>query len=513
MLNEEKSAEITEILSVAPEHQVALIQTLMDKKNSKIAALEKQIAWFKEQFKLQQQRLYGRSSESADALQVDFLFDEAQPVQQEPEVDEQEQIGAYTRKKKSCGRKLDTSKLSRERHYHDLPEAQKICTCGNPLHKIGEDISEQLEHIPEQLKVIEHVQMKYACRVCVTVKAAEKPESPIPKCMAGASLIADVIVKKYQHHLPLYRQSKLFAQQGFDIPDNTLGNWVMQGAEGLMPLRNALYQQLLKIGVLQADETPVTVLNPEKKGYMWVYHSCDKENRFIVFEFSLTRGSEVVDQRLQHYQGILQTDGYSGYNGMRQQAGVIAMGCWDHARRKFVDVIKVCGKNKTGKAGTMLSLINKLYQIEDEAKGKSFAERKQLRQEKAKPILDKVHSKLLEINALPQSALGKAVQYALNQWVYLTRYIDYGEAQISNCWAENQIRPFALGRKNWLFVGNEESASKSALLYSLIQTCLLNDIDPRRYLIYVLNQVHHMRRGEVGPVTLLPQFIDKSLLK
>ena len=160
----------------------------------------------------------------------------------------------------------------------------------------------------------------------------------------------------------------------------------------------------------------------------------------------------------------------------------------------------------------MLEIINKLYEIEREVKDKSFMERKMLRQEKAKSLLELIYSKLKKINAPPQSALGKAVQYALNQWPYLSNYIDYGEAEISNCWIENQIRPFALGRKNWLFVGNELSANKSALLYSLIQTCKLNQINPRHYLMYVLNQVHRMRRKEIDPETLLPQFIDKKIL-
>ena len=524
MENQNNKVEIDALLRDTPTHQAALIAALFSANDTRILSLEdqlqqaqKKILWLEEQFKLNQSRLYGRSSESASTLQTELplLFDDAQSSPPEPETDEpeQEQVGTYTRKKKSCGRKLDTSKLPHEQRYYDLPEDQKVCSCGHALHKVGEDTSTQVEHIKAQLKVIEHVQVQYGCRQCETLKSAEKPEAPIPKCMAGASLLADVVVKKYQHHLPLYRQSKIFSQQGLEIPDNTLGNWVMGVADVLFPLKNALYRQLLRIGVLQGDETPVKVLNPEKQGYMWVYHSCSPDNRFVIFEFNLTRSGDVVNQRLQHYQGILQTDGYSGYNGMRKQAGVISIGCWDHARRKFVDVIKVCGKNSSGKAGLLLGLISKLYQIEDEAKGKSFAERKQLRQEKAKPLLEKIHHHLQKINAPPQSTLGGAVKYTLNQWNYLNAYVEQGEVEISNCWVENLIRPFALGRRNWLFVGNEESASKSALLYSLIQTCILNGIDPYGYLVYVLNQAHKMRRGEVDPVTLLPQFIDKSLLQ
>lgn len=522
MLDEEKITKISAILNNPAINAFDEIQTfvsdIVDEKELKIAKLEKELHWFKEQFKLAQARKFGRSSESAEALQLEIIFNEEtsaveENLQAADKIEDNTETLTYTRRKpKSCGRKIDTSKLLRERHVHDLPEADKICACGCALEKIGEDSAEQIEHIPEQLKLIEHVRIKYTCRQCETIKAAPKPEAPLPKCMAGASLIAETILKKYDYHLPLYRQSKIFAGQGLDIPDNTLGNWVMGAAEVLLPLREAAWEQLLKSQVLQIDETPVTVLKPHKEGYMWAYHSCDKQQRFILFEFTLTRAGEHPQRHLSNYQGLLQTDGYSGYNRLRTHPTIIHFGCWDHARRKFTDVIKISGNNKSGKAGDMLALIAKLYEVEQDVKGKSAEERKALRQKKSKPILDVIHARLQKIHAPPQSALGKAVQYSLNQWNYLCRYVEYGEVEISNCWIENQVRPFALGRKNWLFVGNEVSANKSAFLYSLIQSCKLNAINPRHYLNYVLNRVHAMRRKEIEPVTLLPQFIDKNLL-
>ena len=519
MVNEEENPEITAILSDIPAEKLAIIESLFTEKNSKISeqeskilALEKEMNWLKEQFKLAQQRKFGRSSENSQTLQMEIVFNEDGCITEPPEKEETEQISYTRRKTKTRGRQLDTSKLPREQHIHDLSPEEKICSCGCQLKKIGEDTSEQIERIPEQVKVIEHIRPKYACPRCETVKAALKPECPIPKCMATSGFITDVIIKKYDHHLPLYRQSKILLQAGLEIPDNTLGNWVMGSAEVLAPLGEALQQQFLKIGILQADETTVKVLKPDKGGYLWAYHSCEPNNRFIFFEFSLTRSGDNVNRRLKDYKGLLQTDGYSGYNEQRKKSEVINFGCWDHARRKFTEVIKINGNNRTGKAGEMLEVINKLYEVEKEAKDKNFIERKDIRQEKAKPLLQLIFSKLQKINAPPQSALGKAAQYALNQWPYLSNYIDHGEVEISNCWVENQIRPFALGRKNWLFVGNEMSANKSALLYSLIQTCKLNQIDPRSYLIYVLNQVHKMRRKEIDPEILLPQFIHKKLL-
>ncbi len=521
MTTSENNLQTTPLLKDIPAHQVVYIESLLAEKNSVIAEkdlqitkLENQIRWFKEQIKLGQQRQFGRSTEQSSTLvQAEIIFnDEAAAEEETTETEAVEHI-TYTRhKKKSCGRQLDTTLLPRERRVHDLTDEEKKCVCGCMMEKIGEETSEQIDHVPEQLKVIEYVRYTYACRPCETIKTAAKSESPIPKSMATATLITDVIIKKYEHHLPLYRQSKIFTQQGLAIPDNTLGNWVMQAAEVLSPLGEAAWEQLNDIHRLQCDETPVKILKPDKEGYMWVYHSTEPNNRFILFEFTLTRSGENPKQHLKTYHGFLQTDGYSGYNAQREQVGIINVGCWDHARRKFVDVVKVNGNNKSGKAGEMLKLISKLYEVEDEIRGKSVEERRERRQEKAKPILELMHAKLCNIHAPPQSALGKAVYYALNQWEYLSRYVEYGEVEISNCWAENQIRPLALGRKNWLFVGNETSANKSALLYSLIQSCKLNDINPRRYLIYVLNQVHRMRRKEIDPVTLLPQFIDKQLL-
>jgi transposase len=514
MSNTEKIAKKS-----ATEIGVSVIESLLKEKDakifeqqSKILVLENELNWFKEQFDLTRQDKFGRSTEKSEALQVELVFNEEEISESLGPQEEQQETIHYTRRKpKQCGRKVDTSKLPREIRCHDLTEAEKRCACGCQLEKIGEDRSEQVDHIPEQLKVIEHVYPKYTCRQCEIIKAVEKPHSPVPKCMATTGFIVDVIIKKYEHHLPFYRQSKIWSAQGFDIPDNTLGNWVMGAGEALLPLYDVAWQQLLVTNNLQADETPVTVLKPHKEGYLWAYHSCHPQNRFILFEFTLTRAGEHVNRRLNAYQGFLQTDGYSGYNRLRMQEGVIHFGCWDHARRKFADVVKISGQNKSGKAGEMLTIIGKLYDIEEEAKNKPYSERKLLRQKRSKPILELIYARLQKINAPSQSALGKAVQYALNQWSSLVKYIDYGEAQISNCWVENQIRPFAVGRKNWLFVGNEQSANKAALLYSLIQTCKLNHIDPRHYLTYVLNQAHKIRRKEIDPTMLLPQFINKDL--
>jgi transposase len=466
-----------------------------------------------EQIRLMKQRQFAKKTEQMSGLtQKDLIFDDAEPEEKEVEEPITETI-SYTRQKKQVGRRIDTSKLPREQIVHDLSAEEKKCvTCGKELEKIGEDTSEQLEYIPAQLKVIEHIRPKYTCRCCETIKSAEKPESPIAKSMAGASLISDVIIKKYDHHLPWYRQAKIFAQAGIDIPANTIGNWFMQAGVVLEPLKIALWEQLDQIKVLQVDETRVKILAGDLKGYMWVYHSYDPENKFAIFEYNQGRGQVVVNKTLENYQGILQSDGYSGYNWMRKKDGVIQLGCWAHCRRKFFEIVKLT--KKAGTAHAMVGLIKQLYEIEEKARSQklNFNARRELRQKDAKPIIEKIHNCITKAQPPPKSAIGNAINYALNQWEYLKRYIEYGEAEIDNNWVENQIRPFALGRKNWMFIGNKDAADTAAFFYSIIQTCKLNNIECHKYLTYVLNQAGKMRRHEVAPKILLPQFIDKNLM-
>jgi len=485
---------------------------LLDKDNQ-IKSLSKKVNWLEEQFKLLKHKQYAKSSEQHATLQMELFDEDDEVVQVDNDEDQQKETITYTRKTPNRKNKnIDTRHLPREKHYIDLSEEEKKCACGGCLEKFGEESKEELVFIPATLKVIEHIRFKYTCRQCETVKMPSAIELPLSKSKAGACLLAEVILNKFRYHLPYYRQTKMLATHDITIPDNTLGGWAMRSAEQLVPLGDALWQQLITVGVLQADETPVKVLKPEKKGYMWLYHCYLPGKRFVLFDFNLSRAAAVVNERLKDFKGLLQTDGYSGYNEQRRRKDIISLGCWDHARRKFVDVVKACGNNKSGKAGKILEKIAKLYEIEKEIKHLTFEERKSIRQEKSKPKLESIYQFLYKINAPPKSLLGVAVTYAKNQWSELIRYVDYGEAQISNSWIENQVRPFAVGKRNWLFVGNEKSASKAALLYSLIQSCELNDIDPRAYLEYVLNQVHHMRRREVDPATLLPNTIDRKLL-
>jgi len=476
----------------------------------KIEALEKQVSLLTEQLRLLNLRLFGKKTEQQP--EPDQIFDE------DPDADTEDPDGATTtvtaheRKRRSVGRKIDTSKLPREQVIYELTAEEKTCSCGGMFKKFGEDTSEQLEYIPAQIKVIEYICSKYSCTYCESVKTASKPEMPMPKCMAAPSLVTAVIIQKFEHHLPWYRQSKIFAQDGIDIPDNTICNWFLQAGEILEPLSKVFNDQLNHSGLLQIDETPVKVLHKKTKAYMWCYHSCNPDNKFVLFEYNNSRSSKVLNDNLKNYQGIIQADGYAGYIALGKKPGVVSLICWAHCRRKFAEVVKI--SNKTGKAHEMVVLISELYKIESDARELKLdpSARKKLRQQKTPPILQKIRKLAKAITASSKSALGKAVFYLLDHWRALVMYVKYGEAEIDNNWVENKIRPFALGRKNWMFIGNERAGITAAFFYSILQTCRMHNIDARKYLIYILFQAGKMRRNEIDPRSLLPQFIDKKLL-
>lgn len=470
-------------------------------------ALESENARLKEQLQLAKQRHFGQKKESGDSAAVVEAT--------EPEL---EAIAGYVRKKKvkSCGRVLDTSQLPRFTIWHDLQAEEKYCTdCQGPLHLIGKETSEQLELLPQRFYVAEHVRCKYGCRQCQTLKMAPKAPGPIAKSLAGSSVLTEVIVNKYHHHLPLYRQSKIIESYGLLIPDNTLANWVSQVGDGLMVLYEALWEAIRESGYLQVDETPVKVQKPDKKGYLWCYHA--PGSGLVVFEMSLTRSGFVVETRLADFKGLLQSDGYAGYQGMRQKRDVAGLGCFTHARRKFVDVFKI-SKDPHGIAAQAIAKLQPLYDLERRMREQGITEpriRKRLRQKIAWPIVkDFLHwLKQVRPKVAPKSQLASAINYTFNQWPYLIAYLRHGTAEIDTNWVENQIRPVALGRKNWLFIGNENSGKTHALFYSLLASAVLNGLNPRLYLHYLITQIHPLRLKQVTPLSLLPHNIDTALLK
>ena len=411
--------------------------------------------------------------------------------------------------------------LPREIVIHDIADADKVCACcGGALHKMGEEKSEQLEFIPAQIKVIEHIRPQYSCRQCeqtgiqTNIKIAPAPASPIPKSFATPSLLSQIISSKYQYSLPLYRQESLFAQHGIALSRQTMADWMLKCAALFMPLHERLHAILLQQPVIHADETPLTVIHEDKTHCtMWLY-CCGRDAppddphikppNIVLYDYRNSRAGACANHFLQDYSGYLQVDGYVGY----EQTSATLIGCWvviapgndstfvpsmelAHARRKFIDAQKAQVKGKTGKADWAISHIQKLYRIEHDIKDKTEDEKQAWRQQHAKPLLDefKIWLDKSAQQVPPQTAIGKAITYSLNQWPKLIRYIENGKFTIDNNRAERAIKPFVIGRKNWLFANTKNGAHASAVLYSLCETAMANGLMPFDYLNYVLKQL------------------------
>ena len=448
--------------------------------------------FLEEQFRLAQQQRFGASSEGHPA-QGD-LFNEAEAeLDVEPErLDD----APATVKRKPVRQKLPTD-LPRETIIHDIEDKTCAC-CGNDLHQMGDERCEKLEFIPAQVKVIEHVRLKYSCRTCekqgtsTQIKIAPVPASPIPKGIATATLLSQIITSKYQYALPLYRQESLFKQDGIELSRKTMADWMMKSADLFKPLCTRLQQILLQQGVIQADETTLKVINEDKvKSYMWLYCTgTDSPNEnnipnIVLYDYQSGRAGQCAIDYLDGFTGYLQVDGYAGYEKTSAQL----VGCWAHARRKFKEAQIAQPKGKTGKADMALSMIQKLYRIEISLKDKSVEEKYQLRQEKAKPLLAKFYQWLAKANVVTKSALGKAISYCQNQWHKLIRYIDDGNLTIDNNRAERAVKPFVVGRKNWLFSNTANGAKASAMLYSIIETAKANGLIPFDYIAHCLERL------------------------
>ncbi len=478
----------------------------IENKDAEIIKLKTNVQALLEQFQLARQARFGASSESSNQL---GLFNEAESTLDEAssqdEMDEESpEAQTITYKRKKPVRNPLPKDLPREIIIHDLDEDDKCCdTCGHDLHKMGEDKHEKLRLIPAQVKVIEHVRLKYSCRHCekqetkVNIKIAPLPSSPIPKSIATASLLAHIICNKYQYALPLYRQESLFKQQGITLNRKTSSSWMIKSADLLHPIYEHLKQVQYQQNVIFADETPLNVIHEDKtKCYMWVYCTGTDSpsddppitsKNTVVYDYHASRSGQCAIDYLQGYTGYLQVDGYAAY----QKTNATLVGCFAHARRKFADAKKLQSKGKTGKADIALGTIQKLYRIETEIKTKSPEEKYRIRQEKSAPLLKK-HKQWLDKSAIqvpPKSAIGKAIAYSLNQWHKLVRYIENGELNIDNNRAERAIKPFVIGRKNWLFSNTRNGAKASAILYSLIETAKANGLIPFDYLRYLLQEL------------------------
>ena len=482
--------------------QLLAKDSLLACKDSLLESKDALIDQLKEALILERNRQFAKATESLRSLQSE-LFDEAEIALQEIDAAAEEgdtiEVPAHTRKR--SGRKSLPEDLPRVDVVHDLSEADKVCPHdGHALKEIGEKTSEQLDVIPMKIQVIRHIRKQYACPCCDKqgnsyLKTADKPKQAIEKSQASAGLLAYIAVSKYADSLPLYRQSMILSRVGIEMNRSTLANWMIKCGELVQPLINRFEEQLLSQPFIHMDETPVQVLNEagraaESKSYMWVRNAGPADQRITLFDYDPSRGGAVPRKLLAGYQGALMVDGYEGYEPVCKEQGLTRLGCWVHARRKFVDVSKA-SKKKNGQAAFALKLIAKLYAIEKTNKDASTDVRYQARLEHAKPIIDKLRRWLDETRPKvpPKTILGKALHYLDRQWPRLIGYLDDGCYPIDNNPVENAIRPFAIGRKNWLFSASVNGAKASANLYSLIETAKTNGLEPYAYLKRVFTEL------------------------
>ncbi|WP_111895376.1 IS66 family transposase [Acinetobacter sp. MB5] len=383
--------------------------------------------------------------------------------------------------------------------------ASTKCACGCQLRRIGEDISEKLNFRPAQFYKEQHIRGKWVCDQCDTLTQQAMPAYVIDKGIASPELLSHVLVSKYADHLPLYRQRQIFLRAGVDLSRSTLSDWIGRCGVELEPLAEALKQIILQQQVIHADETPVTVMQiaekKPKKGYVWAYATTQYNPiQAVIYDFQLSRSGQHAEDFLKGWQGHLVCDDYSGYKASFKSGQVIEVGCMAHARRKFHELHVT---KKSFIAEQALQLIQQLYQIEAELRelpNCSAEQRHQRRQQDSQPIMRQLYDWLEEYqDKVPKSSpAAKAINYSLKRWQALSRYLDDGNLPICNNWVENQMRPWALGRKNWLFAGSLRSGQRAANIMTLIQSAKLNGLDPYAYLSDVLKRLptHKMTQIE-----------------
>ena len=463
-----------------------------------------QVLTLQEQLNLALAKRYAASSEKISPDQV-CLFDEPEvEISATDDTDDVIVVPAHTRKKR--GRKPLPDNLPRIDIVHELPEDARHCPHDDQLlAEIDAVISEQLDIIPAKIQVIRHIRKKYACSCGQCIKTAPLPAQPIPKSMASPGLLAHIAVSKYQDALPLYRQETILQRIGVELPRATLANWMIRAGTLIQPVINLLRDRLLAYDILQMDETTVQVLNEQgktaqSKSYLCLQRGGPPEQPVVLYDYDPGRGAKVPTRLLAGFTGTLQTDGYDGYNAVVATNGLIHVGCMAHARRKFSEAVKAQGKKKKkGKAHQGLALIQKLYRVEKQARRLTSDERYTCRQQQARPILDELRHWLDESLPLvpPSSATGKAMRYLRREWDKLVRYLDDGRLEIDNNGAENAIRPFVVGRKNWLFSASVKGVTSSANLYSLIETAKANGLEPYAYLRYLFTALPKAETVEV----------------
>jgi transposase len=463
-----------------------------------------------EQATLARQRMFGTSSEQTSAQSR--LFDEAEVLAQSstdaqdttPIAPEDTQSAstaadaAQPAAKRARGKRAPlAAALPRVDVLHDVPEADRTCPCGSPMVLIGQDISEQLDIVPMQVRVMRHIRNKYACpgsqHAPVT---APLPAQPLPKSNASADFLAMLYTVKFVDGMPLTRFGRVLERHGAPVPSQTLARWVIGGGKLLQPLHNLMRDILLDCSLIHMDETVVQVLKesgkaPTSNSYMWVQSGGPPDKPVVLFDYDPSRSATVPTRLLEGFKGYLMTDGYAGYNDIARSDGIERLACWAHVRRRFVEAVRVQPKGKRGKADEAVALIGKLYRIEREFKDAKPEVRHAARQGQSAPALAELHAWMVKTVPLvtPKSALGTALVYMKNLWPMLARYTERADLPMDNNRCENSIRPFVIGRKAWLFSDTSAGAHASAVIYSLVETAKANGVEPYAWLRRVLREL------------------------
>jgi transposase len=504
-----------------------------------------------EKLKLQIARMkrvqFGQSSERLDAqiLQLELIVEDLESTYREVAGEAASGTDELIANAETLPLAADDSKgaartralpehLPRERVRYE-PQGAGSVSCGckhcgaqtNQLTHLGDDESEMLEYVPGRFKVIVQVRPKYLCGECKVISQANAPSRPLARSYAGPALLAHVLTSKYGDHLPLYRQSEIYAREGVDLSRSTLADWVGGASTLLAPLVDSLERYVKSGGKLHADDTPVPVLQPgrgtTKTGRLWTYvrdsrsaplnEQCP-EPAAVWFAYSPDRKGEHPQRHLKDFKGILQADGYAGYERLYATGEITEAACWAHARRKFFDIHAMAEKANTSAplATEILTRIGALYAIEEHIRGKPPDQRRRIRRLQTKPKLDELKqffdAALTRVSR--KSDLAEAIRYALTRWQALSRFIDDGRIEIDNNAAERALRCVALGRKNFLFAGSDAGGERAAAIYSLIGTAKLNGLDPEAYLRHVLNHINEHSIKQIAE--LLPWRVVNKLV-
>lgn len=473
----------------------------LEQQNTELSA---KLKWYEEQFRLAQQKRFGASSEKTNPDQLELnLFNEAEVLAVPNAEPEKEQI-AYERRKSSGKREADLSKLPLETVTYTLAEGEQICACcGGSLHEMTTQTRREIAVVPPQVKVVQHVRQVYACRHCerhelhTPIVTAPMPRPVYPGSLASPSAMAHVMCQKYVSSQPLYRQEQEWTRLGYPLSRQTMANWVIYGAEHwLLPVVAEMKRHLLKQDVLHADETTLQVLKEPGKAaqsdsYMWLYRTGRGAPSVVLYDYQRTRGGEHPRDFLEGFKGCLHVDGYPGYHKVKE---VTLVGCWAHARRKYDEALKAAPearRNPHSVAAQGLAWCNQLFAIERELKEATTEERLAAREEQSRPVLDAYYAWLRQQKSrtMPKSLLGQAMGYSLNQWDKLTAFMKDGRLELDNNRGERSIKPFVIGRKNWLFAHTPRGAKASAAIYSVIETAKENGLHPFRYLTHLFEQL------------------------